>query len=80
MDFSLVKDIGQVVVSLSFIWWMTKRNADDIEAEAGKISACEKDIAVLKNIAANVSADHDKLILVEAASKAAHTRLDDMKG
>ncbi len=84
-------EIAKLSATVSFLWWYLKKVGAKQEAmedsQAKQNCDVEKSLAsqntrisLVEQTAKSVSADHDKLILVEAAVNAAHNRLDDFKG
>lgn len=68
----LVMDLGQLAVVVSIVWTITRSNTK-------KIDVLETECAVMKDRTSNSKEDHDRLVLAEAAVKAAHARLDEIK-
>lgn len=67
-----VTDIGQLAMLVAILYKLFFKNGE-------KTDKLMSDVAVLQEKTKDAQSDHDKLVLVEAAVKAAHQRLDDIK-
>ena len=85
----IISDVGQVVVTLSFIWYMVKRNdtkLDKIEEKHDeKIAALTTDVAVIKTqilsavgVALDAKADHDKITKLEVRADRSEKDLNEL--
>lgn len=64
--------VAQIIATISFVFWLTKRNTNKIDYLYRRVEEACLDIAVIKtqilsaiNLAQDVRSDHDRLVSIE---------------
>ena len=76
LDLATIQIMISVIAATAVIVWRVAKAANDLKT---LIHIVDKKVEVIETKTVNVSNDHDKLVLVEQKSEAAHRRLDELQ-